>query len=175
MPSSKDLPITMLHRCCLFVNPAGSSLSYAFTVTNTGNVKLHGLQLLVPALAGNSSASSISCIYTTDGATWTGPDLAAGSSLSCAGSFSFNQDAIEASDRSPAVTATATNLAAAVSQPLPAISVPNTPSLLVTVDTTSCTVPQIAGGPHPSLGVFLQQLQISEQPTLLTRHTPELQ
>jgi hypothetical protein len=124
---------------------AGTSVAYTFAVINTGNVKLRGLQLLVPALAGNSSDSSISCIHINGGASWTGSDLAAGSRLSCAGSFSFDQDAIEAGDRSPAVTATATNLAAAVSQPLPAISVPNTPSLSVIVDTASCVTPTNAG------------------------------
>jgi hypothetical protein len=128
---------------------AGTAVAYAFILYNTGNVKLRGMQLLVPALAGNSNDSSIACTF-ADSTSWThGSDLAAGSSLSCAGSFSFDQDAIEAGDRSPAVTATAANLAAAVSQPLPAISVPNTPSLAVTVDTTSCSTPNDAGENMP--------------------------
>jgi hypothetical protein len=135
-----------IHSACATALHAGTSITYDFTVANTGNVKLRGVQLLVPALAGNSSDSSISCTADGAGSAWTvGSIIAAGSSLSCAGSFSFDQDAIEAGDRSPAVTATAANLAAAVSQPLPAINVPSTPSLSVTVDTTSCTKPDNAG------------------------------
>eukprot|EP00883_Tetradesmus_obliquus_P004983 jgi/Sobl393_1/1538/SZX64938.1 len=111
------------------VTTAGTAVTYSFKVYNSGNVKLRSLQLLAPALAGNSNDSSISCSY-ADSSSWTAAsDLAAGASLSCSGSFSFNQDAIEAGDLSPLVTATADNLAAAVIEPLPAIAVPNTPSL----------------------------------------------
>lgn len=127
---------------------------YAFAVTNSGNVRLRGLQLLVPALAGSSNDSSISCTY-GDSSSWTaGSDLAAGAILSCRGSFSFNQDAIDAGDLSPAVTATAANLAAAVTEPLPAIAVTNTPSLEVTVDTSSCTKPNDAGAHQQSNATY---------------------
>jgi hypothetical protein len=115
-------------------------------VSNTGNVKLRGLLLHVPQLAGDSNESSITCTTTGAGSSWApGSDLAAGGSLSCSGTFSFSQDAIEAGDLSPAVTTTAANLAAAVTQPLPAISVPNSPSLSVAVDTASCIKPDDAG------------------------------
>jgi hypothetical protein len=133
------------HAACVLQN-AGTTVSYAFDIVNNGNVKLRGVQLLVPALAGSSNDSSLVCAY-ADSTIWThGSDLAAGGSLSCSGAFSFSQDSIEAGDLSPAVTATAANLAAAVTQPLPAISVPNSPSLSITVDTSSCTRPESAGG-----------------------------
>jgi hypothetical protein len=57
-------------------------------------------------------------------------------------------------------------------QPLPAISVPNNPALLVAVDTSSCTVPHIAGGPGPCF--VLQEAAAAsasaEQLTLQTSH-----
>jgi hypothetical protein len=125
---------------------AGTVLAYAFTIFNTGNVKLHSVQLSAPALAGNSNDSSISCTYADSTAWLHGSDLAANSSLSCSGSFSFSQDAIEAGHISPDVSAAAANLAAAVSVAMPAIAVLNTPSLTVAVDTTSCSRPANAGG-----------------------------
>ncbi|KAF6258162.1 hypothetical protein COO60DRAFT_1639414, partial [Scenedesmus sp. NREL 46B-D3] len=108
------------------IGVSGTALSYAFSLTNTGNVKLRGLQLLVPALDGNSSESTIICSYATDSGRWApGSDLVPGSSLSCSGSFSFDQDAIEAGDLSPAVVATVANLATGpVTEPLPTISLP---------------------------------------------------
>jgi hypothetical protein len=121
-------------------------VAYTFSLVNSGNVKLRGLQAVVPALSGNSSDGSITCIDSTSGNSWTaGSDLAADSSLSCSGSFSFSQDAIEAGDISPAVAATAANLAASVTVDLPVIAVPSTPELLVTLDTSGCTLPQYAG------------------------------
>jgi hypothetical protein len=115
-------------------------------VTNTGNVKLRGLQLFVPPLAKDSSDNSIICTISSTGSAWTaGSILAANSSLSCSGSFSFSQDAIEVGHISPVVTVAGVNLAAAVSMPLPTISVPNTPSLSVSVDTSSCVKPENAG------------------------------
>jgi hypothetical protein len=101
--------------------------------------------LLAPLFAGNSSDSTVTCMHSSNNSPWVGSDLAAGDSLSCSGSFSFSQDAIEAGDLSPAVTATAANLAAAVTQPLPAISVPNSPSLSVAIDTPTCVPPTDAG------------------------------
>jgi hypothetical protein len=125
---------------------AGTSVAYTFSVTNTGNLKLRGLQLLVPAFAGNSSDSSISCTYTATNTAWPADsDLAAGATLSCAGSFSFDQDAIDAGDRSLAVTATAANLAAAATAPLPNIAVPNNPALSVSINAGSCQAPNNAG------------------------------
>jgi hypothetical protein len=114
-------------------------------VANTGNVKLRGLELLAPAFAGSSSDNTITCTHSDDGSAWNDPDLAASSSLSCSDSFSFSQDAIEAGDISPAVTATAANLAAAVTVDLPPISVPNTPALSITIDAVSCAPPSNAG------------------------------
>jgi hypothetical protein len=120
-------------------------LSYAFTIYNAGNVQLRSVQLSVPALAGDSNDSSIACTY-ADSTSWLhSSDLAANSSLSCSGSFSFSQDAIEAGHISPDVSAAAANLAAPVTVALPAIAVPNTPSLTVAIDTTGCTKPVNAG------------------------------
>jgi hypothetical protein len=128
------------------ISSAGTTLSYGFAVTNTGNVKLRGLQLLVPLLAGDSSDNSITCVTSSTGSAWTpGSNFAANSSLSCSGSFSFSQDAIEAGGISPALTAAAANLAAAVTVALPAIAVVNAPSLSVSVDTSSCAKPDNAG------------------------------
>jgi hypothetical protein len=121
-------------------------VTYTFTLINSGNVKLRGLQVVVPTLSGNSSDGSITCVDTTTGNSWTAAsDLAANSSLSCSGSFSFSQDAIEAGHISPDVSAAAANLAAAVIVALPTITVPSLPELLVTVDTSGCTLPQFAG------------------------------
>lgn len=115
-------------------------------MTNTGNVKLRGLQLLVPALAGDNNSDTIRCNYANGGDFWIVPDLAAAASLSCSGSFNVDQGAIEAGDLSPAVIATAANLAAGpVTASLPAISVPNTPSLSVSVDAARCVPPTQAG------------------------------
>jgi hypothetical protein len=115
-------------------------------MVNSGNVKFRGLQLMVPLLSGNSSDGSITCTDTTSGNPWAAAAaLASGSSLSCSGSYTLNQDAIEAGDVSPVVTATAANLAAAVTVALPTIAVPSMPQLQVTVDTTGCTLPQNAG------------------------------
>jgi hypothetical protein len=120
-------------------------VAYTFTLINSGNVKLRGLQVVVPVLSGNSSDGSITCSDSTTGNSWTaGSNLAANSSLSCSGSFSFSQDAIEAGHISPDVTAAAANLAAAVTVALPIITVPSLPELLVTVDTSGCTL-QLAG------------------------------
>lgn len=121
-------------------------MAYTFSVVNTGNVKLRGLQVLVPLLAGNSSDGSITCTESTSGNTWLpGTDRASGASLSCSGSYVFNQAAIEAGDISPVVTATAANLPAAITVAVPTITVPSMPRLQVTVDTTGCTLPQSAG------------------------------
>lgn len=121
-------------------------MAYTFSVVNSGNVKLRGLQFLVPLLAGNSSDGSITCAESTSSNIWSpGTDLASGASLSCSGSYVFNQAAIEAGDISPVVTATASNLAAAVIVAVPTIAVPSMPQLQVAVDTTGCTLPQSAG------------------------------
>lgn len=142
-------------------------MSYAFTVANTGNVKLRGLQLSVPVLGGDSSDSSISCSVSGLGSTWTaGSNLAADASLLCSGTYSFDQDAIEAGDLSPAINATATNLAAVVAAPLPAISVPLLPSLSVTVDTSTCNKPEHAGA-H-------QHISCTCKPNLLCAMSAEL-
>jgi hypothetical protein len=125
---------------------AGTTLTYTFAVANTGNVKLRGLQLLVPAFAGNSSDDSIVCTYAATPNVWTaGSDLAANSSMSCSGSFSFSQDAIEAGHISPDVSAAAANRAATVTSPLRSIAVPNNPTLAVTIDANSCQAPNNAG------------------------------
>jgi hypothetical protein len=135
-----------LKGCCLLsIAHAGTSVTYGFAVTHTGNVKLRGLQLLVPAFAGSSSDNTITCTYTSDGSAWTASDLAANSSLSCSGSFSFSQDAIEAGHISADVSAAAANLAAPVNAALPSIAVPNTPALSVAIDTASCVAPSNAG------------------------------
>jgi hypothetical protein len=127
------------------ISVCGTPVTYGFAVINTGNVKLRGVQLLVPAFAGSSNNNTITCTHTSDGSTWTASELAATSSLSCSGSFSFSQDAIEAGDLSPVVSAAAANLAAAVTMALPAIAVPNTPALSVAVDMSSCVAPSNAG------------------------------
>jgi hypothetical protein len=118
-------------------------------------------------MAGNSSDDTIICNYAADSTAWLhGSDLAAGSSLSCSGSFSFSQDAIEAGDISPAVTATAANLAAGpVTEPLPPISVLSTPSVSATVGTSICTVPTHAGGPGPGCILTLLLLQLLHSQT----------
>jgi hypothetical protein len=135
-----------IHLLQLLCEHAGACVAYNFMLFNTGNVELRGLQVVVPVLSGNSSDGSITCVDPTTGDSWpAASDLAANSSLSCGGSFSFSQDAIEAGDLSPEVSAAAANLAAPVSVALPVITVPSLPELLVTVDTSGCTLPQLAG------------------------------
>jgi hypothetical protein len=138
----------LISKCSSSLYPsfAGTSVTYSLALVNSGNVKLRGLQLVVPKLAGNSSDGSITCTDTTSGNSWlAGTDLASNASLSCSGSYTLNQDAIEAGDLSPVAIVTAANLANAVTAALPSITVPSMPQLLANVDTAGCTMPQSAG------------------------------
>lgn len=127
---------------CTFA--AGTAVFYSVTLINTGNVKLRGLQLVVPALSGSSTTGTVPCTDAS-GAWLTAPDLSPGGILVCNGSYSFSQPAIEQGSLYPTATATATNLLGAATADLPAISVPNVPSLSVNVDTSGCSKPSMAG------------------------------
>lgn len=109
-------------------------------------MKLRGVQLAVPELSGSTSNGSIACVEASTSDAWlAGSDLGANSSLVCTGSYTFDQDAIELGDEFGHVSVSASNLDE-VTADLPAISVPNTPSLSVTVDTSGCSKPSNAGG-----------------------------
>lgn len=127
---------------------SGTRVSYTFSVANTGNTKLRGVQLAVPLLAG-STTDSIVCVYGGTGATWSdAPHLPAAGRLECIGSYTFDQDAIERGSFTPNVQVAADNLETVITADLPAINVANTPSLSMDVDTNSCSKPQTAGN-HP--------------------------
>ena len=82
---------------------------------------------------------------TSSGGSWPADsDLAAAEQLTCRGSFTFDQAALEAGDVVPTAAATAgTNVHE--DQTLPTISVLNLPSLAVSVDTGFCIKPSKAG------------------------------
>ena len=111
---------------------------------NRGYVRLHALQLTIPQLQGNTSSGSMTCV-TGNGGSWPADsDLAAAEQLTCNGSFTFDQAALEAGDVVPKAAATAgTNVQA--EQTLPTIEVLNQRSLAVSVDSGSCTKPSTAG------------------------------
>lgn len=132
----------------MLIDFAGSTVSYSFTVMNNGNVKQRSIALDLPQLAGTSTGSSItiSCVDPVSRAAWTTADLPAGASLACSGHYTLGQDAIEAGDLNPVLTASSLDLPSGpLVTSLPTVTVPNTPSLFVSVDTAACTLPARAG------------------------------
>lgn len=123
-------------------------MSYSFIVLNSGNVKQRSIVLDLPQLEGTSTGSNItiSCVDPVSSAAWTTADLPAGASLACSGRYILDQDAIEAGDLNPVVTATSLDLpSGSVVTSLPTVLAPNTPSLSVDLDTATCTLPARAG------------------------------
>lgn len=128
---------------------AGDSVSYFLALNNSGNVKLHSVQMAVPALHGSSSTGSITCV-TANGSGWLADsDLPAAEQLTCGGNYTFSMNDIEAGDVPLEALANATSQAARYqaqsTESLPALQVMDLPKLAVSVDTDSCSVPSQAG------------------------------
>lgn len=123
---------------------AGASITYTVNVVNKGNVNIRGMQLAVTELSSSTSNGIITCVDASN-VPWATADLSAGGSLTCTGKYVLDQDAIEHGDLHPSINVTASNLAKSVTASLPAIIVPNLPSLSVSVDASTCTKPQNAG------------------------------
>lgn len=129
----------------LLIAYAGDTVSYAFVVNNTGNVKLRKLQLTVPELHGSGSLGSITCEDASTSTSWAaGGSVPAGSSLMCTGAYTYQQDDIELGNTSAVVSIAAKNLAEQIQGVLPVIEVPNKPSLSLEL-VPSCSKPTRAG------------------------------
>lgn len=129
---------------------SGTNLSYNITIKNTGNVKLRDLVVAVPVLSSNTTAGVITCTQPLSDGTptaWNLNNLAAAQTLTCTGSYSFKQMDIESGSINLTTTVTAANMAAAIeiNQPVPLITIPNLPSLNISLDTNPCSIPEQAG------------------------------
>lgn len=125
---------------------ADDLVTYYWTVTNNGNVKLRGLQLggndLLPA--------NIHCVNTRTNTvfdTSAGTDFVVGDMLNCSGTFTYDQGDIELGDSYHTTLARATVHPAGVpfneTIQLAAVVVPNEPSMTVTISPNICTMPLI--------------------------------
>jgi hypothetical protein len=117
---------------------------YSWTVKNNGNVKLRTLQLGGADLL----SSNIICINGDTGAPWThGSDLIVGAQLNCTGGYTYDQANIELGDSQHTTQATAANVKPTMQFTdmiqLAAVTVPNAPSMTVTILTSTCSVPAI--------------------------------
>jgi uncharacterized repeat protein (TIGR01451 family) len=99
------------------ISVAGQQIPYRFTVTNTGNQPLAGVSVtdtqVAPALPGNMSP--VSCPQ---------PDLAAGASETCIGSYTVAQADIGNGSVNDYATASATGPSGTVTSPQSSASVP---------------------------------------------------
>lgn len=122
-------------------------VSYSINILNSGNVQLRGLILVVPKLSGSSMTGSITCIDSATTTSWAMDGiLPAGRQLTCTGSYNIDQAGIERGDMSPILEVTTENTGlGSFTQAFPVVKVPNTPSLIVDLDPTTCIKPTKAG------------------------------
>lgn len=117
---------------------------YSWTLENNGNVKLRALQLGGTDLA----SSNIQCIDGAAGTPWAlGGDLVVGGNLNCTGTYTYDQANIELGDSQHSTGATAANVKPTTqftdTIQLAAVTVPNLPSMTVTILTSTCSMPAI--------------------------------
>ncbi len=69
------------------VTAAGTTVTYTFTVTNTGNVTVHGIDIDETAFSGTGVLSPVTCLDTT---------LVPGASITCTATYEITQADVEA-------------------------------------------------------------------------------
>jgi hypothetical protein len=117
---------------------------YSWTLLNNGNVKLRSLQLGGTDL----TSANIQCIDGDTSAAWThGSDLPVGSQLNCTGTYTYDQVKIELGDSQHTTQATAAYVKPTTqftdTIQLAAVTVPNDPSMTVTILPSTCSMPAI--------------------------------
>jgi hypothetical protein len=121
-------------------------VTYSWTLKNNGNVKLRALQLGGADLL----STNIQCSDSTTGLAWVhGSDLIVGDQLNCTGTYTYDQANIELGDSLHTTLATAANVKPAAqftdTIQLAAVTVPNSPSMTVTIVPSTCSMPAIEG------------------------------
>ena len=86
------------------ITAAGTAISYAFLVTNTGNIAITGLSVTEPTFSGTGTAPAVSCPTTT---------LAIGASTTCTASYTATQADVDAGSITNTGQATGTSTAGA--------------------------------------------------------------
>jgi hypothetical protein len=117
---------------------------YSWTIRNNGNVKLRALQLGGADLL----SANIQCIDSVTGTAWVpASDLIVGDQLNCTGTYTYDQINIELGDSLHTTQATAANVKPTTQFTdiitLAAVTVPNLPSMTVTIVTSTCSMPAI--------------------------------
>jgi uncharacterized repeat protein (TIGR01451 family) len=141
----------------------GDQVTYSWTLKNNGNVKLRALQLGGADLL----TTNILCTDSVTGTDWThGSDLIVGDQLNCTGTYMYDQANIELGDSLHTTQATAANVKPTVQftdiVQLAAVTVPNLPSMTVTIVTSTCTMPAIEGEWLDSCSVAFKQTQTNQ-------------
>jgi hypothetical protein len=113
------------------LDKAGTAVQLTITASNTGNVHLHHITLTVTDLGELACNNHL------------GSDLlVGGDSLVCSGSFSFDQDALEAGSRNFSAAGSGSNLGGAgAASNVVEVVVAASPQLQVDVDALNCTRP----------------------------------
>ncbi len=116
------------------VTAAGTTVTYSFTVTNTGNVTVHGITIVETAFSGTGTVSAITCPVTT---------LAPGEHTICTASYAITQADMDAGHvtNTAHATGTAPNNATVTSPSATAmVTATQTPVLALTKTASPATV-----------------------------------
>lgn len=127
------------------LSTSGDQVTYSFTLVNTGNVKLRGLQMEVDQVYNSALLTSLLCVDTNSTEPWlTGGNLTVGQEVRCNTSYIFDQNSIESGDVTAALVSQAANLPSTTTK-FDKVLVPNTPAATLLVDAAECTSPNKAG------------------------------
>lgn len=127
------------------LSPTGDQVTYSFTLVNTGNVKLRGLQMAINHVYNSALLTSLLCVDTNSTEPWlTGGNLTVGQEVRCNTSYTFDQNSVESGDVTAALAYQAANLPPTTTS-FDKILVPNTPAATLLVDAAECTPPNKAG------------------------------